>query len=129
MKIIIGFPLEGQKVAAPDGLPRAICMIPEGAKVIHLGIAFPSSLICVFALVDPPTAEAGKPPAFKGRMTRMEFIVASPGHSIPDDFLFRAPIRTRVPPAKEGDPPEEGLVFVFEKQAPKLMIVTPRGQG
>lgn len=129
MKVIFGFPLEGQTVAAPDGLPRAICQIPVKAKVIHLGVAYPTDVICVFALVDPPVPGApGQAPQF-GEMQRMEFIIAGPGSIIPPDFQYRAPVRTKIPAATVGGPPQEGLIFLFEKQAPKLMIVTPGGRA
>lgn len=135
MKVIMIFPLEQQTVAAPDGVPRASCAIPNGAKVLHLGQAFPTDMIAVFALVDPPTPPApGQAPQFKD-VGRMEFAVVAPGGAVPDDFIFRAPVRTRqkvmVKDAQglERETVVEGLVFLFEKQGPKLMIVTPGGRG
>lgn len=123
MKIIMGFPLEAQKVSAPDGLPRATCQLPVGAKIIHLGVAYPSDVICIFALVDHAGGEQAK------ELQTLEFAIVVPGNPVPADFVYRAPIRTKIPPLRPGDPPGEGLIFVFEKQAPKLMIVTPGGRA
>jgi hypothetical protein len=135
MKVIMLFPLEAQTVVAPDGVPRATATVPNGAKVLHLGQAFPTDIIGVFALVDPPeSAEPGQAPMFKD-VGRMEFAIVQPGGRVPDDFIYRAPVRTRsklmVKNAEglEMETVVEGLVFLFEKQGPKLMIVTPGGRG
>jgi hypothetical protein len=128
MKHVIGFPLEGQTVAAPDGLPRATCALPVGAQVLHLGVAYPADVICIFALVEPPVPESpGEPPRYR-EMQTLEFIVLRPGMPAPPaDFLYRGPVRAKQ--TLEDGSVIEGLIFLFEKQAPKLRIVTAGGRG
>jgi hypothetical protein len=128
-KAIFAFPLEQQTVAAPDGLPRAIVTLPAGAEVIYLGCLYPSSVVGCVALCPVPEPPApGMAPQFKD-LHRMEFLIAIPGNVLPPEYKFRAAVKTRTPPPQEGAPPGEGLVFLFEKQAPKLMIVTPGARG
>lgn len=128
MKIIMGFPLIGQRVAAPDGLPRATCSVPVGAKIIHLGVSYPADTICVFAVVDPPQApKPGEAPEYPETRT-LEFAVLQPGMPAPSgDFMYRGPVRAKQ--TLEDGTVHEGLLFLFEKKPPERMILTPGGRG
>lgn len=125
-RMVLGFPLEPQKIQEPDGLPRAVVAVPAGSVIMYLGVLFPTDIVGVVALV--PVSEETMAPDLR-EMNRMEFLVATPSNVIPDGFKFRAPVKTKMPPAVEGGPPQEGLIFLFEKEAPKLMIVTPGGRA
>jgi hypothetical protein len=61
-------------------------------------------------------------------MQQLEFVVLRPGMPVPSaEYMYRGPVRAKQ--TMEDGSVIEGLLFLFEKQAPKLMIVTPGGRG
>lgn len=127
MKVAMVFPLEQQALVPTDNIPRVICMLPIGAKVVFLGQIVPSEIIGIVAMIDP--FDPNKPP----ELVRSEFIIVQVGGAVPDDFVFRAPVRTRSE-IKDAEGKgtgrfNEGLLFVFEKPAQKSLIMTAGGRA
>lgn len=117
---IMAFPLEAQEVASQEGFQRATVWIPNESQILHLGTAYPSQVIALFALAPPPPkAPDGTEVAYdKSDLVHLEFIVAVPGADIPPGYVLRAPVRT-----------EGGLIFLFEKKHSGLVISSSRGVG
>lgn len=117
--ILTAFPLEGQEVRGPDGLQRGVVWLPIKAQILHLGVAYPTMVICIFALVPPLAKDKNgfDIPYAKTDLRMLEFIIGVPGNAIPHDYIFRAPIRTK---AEDGT---ESIIFLFEKKAGGLIVV------
>ena len=111
-------PLLGQEVTTPEGFQRVIAHLPANGQVLHLGAQPPDESLHIYVLAKDKYDKDGNARQWElGEMQPREFIVAIPGHLVPDAYQFRATVRT-----------PQGIAFLFEK-IEKSLIQVPGGRG
>lgn len=114
--IITAFPIESQ-VIQTESLPGGTVWIPRGSKILHLGVAYPTDLIAMFCLCEPPKDETYQ----RSQLQKLDFVVATVGSAVPDNYIFRGPVKSK---DTQGN---DALVFVFEKPISRLIVKEGRG--
>jgi hypothetical protein len=117
-KRLVRCPLMMQEAKSPEGFQMTICQFPRGGQVLFLGSSPPEDNIFVYCLIADKLDEQGNPrPLQENEFELREFVVAIPGHLVPDSYKFRATVRT-----------QDGIMFLFETESANRIIL-PGGRG
>lgn len=115
MSRIFGAPIQAQKTATIDGLPRGTIKIPRNHEFLTLTPVPPKGDVWAFVVTDPPLDMNGKPrPWLEDELVTIEYALVGMGQDIPAGHTFRQELIT-----------PNGPIFFYEKPAERVGLIVP----